>query len=53
LVEYITGSPYVDDLVATPWRLDGDGYLSIPDGPGLGVALNPDTVVRYTGGNLC
>jgi len=51
-VEYLTGSPYIDDLVAQPWRLDADGYLPIPDAPGLGVRLNPDAVERYTGQRL-
>ncbi len=40
LVEYLTGSPYIDDIVAEPWRLDADGMLAIPDRPGLGVALD-------------
>jgi L-alanine-DL-glutamate epimerase-like enolase superfamily enzyme len=47
LVEYIDGSPYVDEIVAEPWRLDGDGMLAIPDGPGLGIRLDPDAVARY------
>jgi L-alanine-DL-glutamate epimerase-like enolase superfamily enzyme len=47
LVEYIDGSPYVDEIVAEPWRLDGDGMLAIPDGPGLGIRLNPDAIARY------
>ncbi len=50
LVEYITGSPYIDDIVATPWRLDADGMLSIPGGPGLGIALDMEKVAHYTGG---
>jgi D-galactarolactone cycloisomerase len=50
LVEYITGSPYVDEIVADPWKLDKNGMLAIPDKPGLGVALNMETVSRYTGG---
>jgi D-galactarolactone cycloisomerase len=49
LVEFIGGSPYVDGILAEPFRLDGDGFLSIPDGPGLGVALDPDGLARYTG----
>jgi L-alanine-DL-glutamate epimerase-like enolase superfamily enzyme len=49
LVEYLTGSAFLDDIVETKWKLDGDGYLKIPDGPGLGVALNLDAVERYTG----
>jgi D-galactarolactone cycloisomerase len=49
-VEYITGSAYVDELLSEPWRLDEDGMLAIPDGPGLGVRLNPDAVAQYSGG---
>lgn len=49
LVEYLTGSPFVDNLVAQPWRLDSDGMLAIPDGPGLGITLNLDAVERHTG----
>ena len=47
LVEYIDGSPYVDDIVAEPWQLDADGMLSIPDRPGLGITLDLDAVGRY------
>ena len=47
LVEYIDGSPYVDEIVAEPWRLDGDGMLAIPDSPGLGIRLDPDAIARY------
>ncbi|MFI2031097.1 mandelate racemase/muconate lactonizing enzyme family protein [Streptomyces buecherae] len=47
LVEYKTGSAYVDDLVAGGWRLDADGYLDIPAGPGLGVTLDPEAVATY------
>ncbi|EFE71766.1 mandelate racemase/muconate lactonizing enzyme [Streptomyces viridosporus ATCC 14672] len=47
LVEYKTGSAYVDDLVAEGWRLDDDGYLDIPSGPGLGVSLDPEAVGKY------
>jgi D-galactarolactone cycloisomerase len=49
-VEYITGSPYVDEIVATPWRLDADGMLAIPATPGLGIALDSDAVRRYSRG---
>jgi L-alanine-DL-glutamate epimerase-like enolase superfamily enzyme len=47
LVEYIDGSPYVDEIVATPWRLDAEGMLAIPDGPGLGIQIDRDAVERY------
>jgi D-galactarolactone cycloisomerase len=49
-VEYITGSPYVDAIVATPWQLDADGMLAIPFTPGLGINLDPDAVRRYSRG---
>ncbi|MEP6972378.1 MAG: mandelate racemase/muconate lactonizing enzyme family protein [Betaproteobacteria bacterium] len=47
LVEYIGGSPYVDGILQQPFALDADGYLQIPDRPGLGVELDPDKVARY------
>ena len=49
LVEYLTGSPFIDDLVETPWKLDADGMLPVPEGPGLGVSLNLDAVEQHTG----
>jgi len=51
-VEYLTGSPYIDALAATPWRLDQDGMLPIPDRPGLGIELDPDAVERHSGQRL-
>jgi len=48
LVEFIGGSPYVDGILATPFTLDKDGFLPIPDAPGLGVALDPDKVRHYS-----
>ncbi len=36
LVEYLTGSPYVDEIAAGGWQLDADGMLPIPDAPGWG-----------------
>jgi D-galactarolactone cycloisomerase len=50
LVEYIAGSPYVDEIAAGGWQLDDEGMLPIPDAPGLGLSLDPDAVARYTHG---
>lgn len=47
-VEYLTGSPYIDAIVATPWQLDADGMLAIPSGPGLGIELDRAALRRYT-----
>jgi L-alanine-DL-glutamate epimerase-like enolase superfamily enzyme len=48
LVEFIGGSPYVDGLLTKPFKLDDEGYLSIPQDAGLGVELDPDKVARYS-----
>lgn len=47
-VEYLTGSPYIDEIVVKPWQLDADGMLPIPAGPGLGIELNLEAVQRYS-----
>jgi L-alanine-DL-glutamate epimerase-like enolase superfamily enzyme len=52
LVEYLTGSPFIDDLVVGGWRLDEEGMLPIPSGPGLGISVDPDAVEKYTGERL-
>ena len=48
LVEFIGGSPYVDGILRQPFTLDAEGFLNIPDTPGLGVELDPEKVGRYT-----
>ena len=47
LVEYRTGSAYIDELAVGGWSLDADGMLAIPDAPGLGLELNLDAVAKY------
>lgn len=49
LVEYLTGSPFIDTIVERPWKLDDMGMLAVPDGPGLGISLNLDAVEQFTG----
>jgi D-galactarolactone cycloisomerase len=49
-VEYLDGSPYIDDIVTIGWSLDPDGMLSIPTAPGLGISLDVDAVTRYSNG---
>jgi L-alanine-DL-glutamate epimerase-like enolase superfamily enzyme len=48
LVEYLIDSPYVDEIVAEPWKLDKDGMLEIPETPGLGVTIDMDALKKYT-----
>jgi D-galactarolactone cycloisomerase len=52
LVEYLTGSPFIDEIVESKWNLDENGYLAIPDLPGLGISLDLDAVEKYTGRKL-
>jgi D-galactarolactone cycloisomerase len=49
MVEYLTGSPFIDDLVSGGWSIDQDGMLTIPDAPGLGIALDMDAIEKHTG----
>ncbi|NPV09286.1 MAG: mandelate racemase/muconate lactonizing enzyme family protein [Anaerolineae bacterium] len=49
LVEYLSGSPYIDDIVQGGWHLDEHGMLAIPDRPGLGLELDLDAVSRFAG----
>ncbi len=51
-VEYLTGSPFIDEITEGGWQLDADGMLAIPKSPGLGLKLNPDAVEKYTGVRL-
>ncbi|MGH9327731.1 MAG: mandelate racemase/muconate lactonizing enzyme family protein [Terriglobia bacterium] len=48
-VEYLTGSPFVDELVEGGWHLEADGTLAIPEGPGLGIQIDEDALARYSG----
>ena len=50
LVEYLTGSPFIDELTAGGWRLDADGMLAIPTKPGLGLTLDREALKKYTRG---
>ena len=47
-VEYQTGVPYIEQLIAPAFKLDADGMLPVPTGPGLGITLNPDAVARFS-----
>jgi len=47
LVEYRTGAAYIDELPTTPWQLDEDGMLAIPNAPGLGIEIDKDALTRY------
>jgi len=49
MVEYLTGSPFIDEIASEGWPMDKDGMLTIPDAPGLGISLDLDAIEKYTG----
>lgn len=49
-VEYQTSVPYVEELIEPRFRLDAEGMLPVPTGPGLGITINPEALARYTRG---
>ncbi len=48
LVEYLTGSPFIDEIAEGGWELDADGMLAIPSKPGLGLEISLDAVSKYS-----
>lgn len=52
IVEYLTGSPFIDEIVVDHWKLDTLGMITVPEGPGLGIEMNMDAIERYTGVRL-
>lgn len=46
-VEYLTPSPYLDAIVTEPFRVDAEGYLNVPDKPGLGIELDREALKRF------
>lgn len=51
LVEYLPGSPFIDEITEGGWSLDADGMLPIPNRPGLGLKLDRAAVKKYTHGD--
>ena len=39
---------FQEDIVEPPVVLDRDGYIEIPEGPGIGAQVQPDRLARYT-----
>ena len=48
LLEYPTGEhePPKSEIVSSPPRLE-DGFLIVPDGPGLGIELDEEQLEKY------
>lgn len=39
---------FEEDIVETPFVLNGDSTLTVPSGPGLGIEVNREILARYT-----
>ena len=48
-VEYLTPCAYIEDLTVEPFVLDDEGYLEIPDRPGLGIEIDREKLEKYRG----
>jgi L-alanine-DL-glutamate epimerase-like enolase superfamily enzyme len=46
-VEYLTPSPYIEEIITEPFKTDAEGYLPIPERPGLGIELNREALKKY------
>lgn len=47
-VEYLTPCVYIEELYTEPFVLDADGFLTIPDRPGLGFDIDHDRLKRFS-----
>ncbi len=52
MVEYLTGSPFIDEIAEGGWTLDEEGMMTVPESPGLGISIDMDAVEKYTGSCL-
>jgi O-succinylbenzoate synthase len=39
---------FTDDIVEPPVVLDAEGFIGVPDGPGIGVTVVPERLQRFT-----
>jgi D-galactarolactone cycloisomerase len=45
-VEFNVGNPLVEGLITPPFRLDAEGCLQVPEGPGLGIEIDRDQLQK-------
>ena len=45
-VEYLTPSPYLDEIILHPLFPEAEGYLTIPEKPGMGIELKREALKR-------
>ena len=47
-VEYLTPAPYIEAILTEPPRLDEEGMLAVPGGPGLGIEVDREALKRFS-----
>ena len=47
-IEYLTPSPYIEEILLNPFQLDEEGFLAIPTKPGLGIELDYDRLKQFS-----
>ena len=47
-IEYLTPSPYIEDILLNPFQLDEERFLAIPTKPGLGIELDYDRLKQFS-----
>ena len=46
-VEYLTPCEYIEELTTEPFVIDDEGFLKIPQKPGLGIELDHDKLKKF------
>lgn len=52
-VEYLTPCAYIDQLTTQPFELDSEGYLPIPQTPGLGIEIDMSRLQHFCPDPIC
>jgi D-galactarolactone cycloisomerase len=47
-VEYLTPAKYIENILTEPFLVDEQGFLGIPDKPGLGIELDRDALAQFS-----
>jgi L-alanine-DL-glutamate epimerase-like enolase superfamily enzyme len=40
-------NPLREELIFEPFRIDGEGWVRMPEGPGLGIEINEEIIRKY------
>jgi L-alanine-DL-glutamate epimerase-like enolase superfamily enzyme len=47
-LEYnVSDNPMLREIIQNPVQMDSEGYIPVPDGPGLGIEINEEAVKRF------